>query len=411
MNKENEKKIFLFLISFLPISIIVGSSTSLINILLVCLIYLIFLINYKNFNFTKSNAIVLLLLCYLYLIFNSFISLDPKLGALRNFGFLRLIIFFLAINYFVYKFGNLNKIFKIWLLLFLLVIFDSFIEFYFGTNMLGFGADYGNRIVSFFKDEPIVGAYLNGFGFILIGYFFDNFYFKNNYSKFLFYLLIIIFFICLILTGERANTIKIIFGLTIFAYLNPYLNLKSKLMITLGMIFIFLFMFYNSKYIKYRYYEYFLTPIVESENRTDFLNNNIYVSLYKSGYEVFKNYPLFGVGNKNYRLETKDRNKNKKYKNNSHPHQIYLELVSEHGIIGATILLVIFFTLIFKNIKIIILSKNSVQLGAFSYLVSVFLPIIPSGSFFNDFNISLFFINLSILYASNPKTNIFEKKI
>ena len=151
-------------------------------------------------------------------------------------------------------------------------------------------------------------------------------------------------------------------------------------------------------------------PTTKDRLSYKYFSSNFF-DLYKSGYEVFKNYPLFGVGNKNYRLETKDRNKNKKYKNNSHPHQIYLELLSEHGIIGATILLVIFFTLIFKNIKIIILSKNSVQLGAFSYLVSVFLPIIPSGSFFNDFNISLFFINLSILYASNPKTNIFEKKI
>ena len=26
---------------------------------------------------------------------------------------------------------------------------------------------------------------------------------------------------------------------------------------------------------------------------------------YKSGYSVFKNYPLIGVGNKNYRVETK----------------------------------------------------------------------------------------------------------
>ena len=30
----------------------------------------------------------------------------------------------------------------------------------------------------------------------------------------------------------------------------------------------------------------------------------MYFQLYKSGFEVFKNYPIFGVGNKNYRIET-----------------------------------------------------------------------------------------------------------
>ena len=52
------------------------------------------------------------------------------------------------------------------------------------------------------------------------------------------------------------------------------------------------------------------------------------------------------------------------------------------------------------------------EIGAFVYLLSIFLPLIPSGSFFSDFNITFFFINLSLLYAVNKKTNIFyvEKK-
>ncbi len=64
----------------------------------------------------------------------------------------------------------------------------------------------------------------------------------------------------------------------------------------------------------------------------------------------------------------------------------------------------------FKNLKTIINSRNSIQLGAFSYLCSVFLPLLPSGSFFSDFNITLFFMNISIMYACNPHTNIFKKK-
>ena len=32
-------------------------------------------------------------------------------------------------------------------------------------------------------------------------------------------------------------------------------------------------------------------------------SGNLYAKLYRSGYDVFKNYPYFGVGNKNYRVE------------------------------------------------------------------------------------------------------------
>ena len=94
---------------------------------------------------------------------------------------------------------------------------------------------------------------------------------------------------------------------------------------------------------------------------------------------------------------------------NSHPHQIYFEFLSEHGIVGTTILLVIFFILIFKILRKISVRNNNIQLGSIIYLSIFFIPILPSGSFFNDYYSTLFWINLSLLYASNVKTNIFKK--
>ena len=45
---------------------------------------------------------------------------------------------------------------------------------------------------------------------------------------------------------------------------------------------------------------------------------------------------------------------NEDYFINNHPHQVYIEFLAEHGIVGTIILLSIIFTLIFKNLKIII---------------------------------------------------------
>ena len=56
------------------------------------------------------------------------------------------------------------------------------------------------------------------------------------------------------------------------------------------------------------------------------------------------------------------------------------------------------------------MSKNYIQIGSFIYLLINFIPLLPSGSFFSDFNLTLFMINFSIMYAVNDKTNIFYSK-
>ena len=110
-------------------------------------------------------------------------------------------------------------------------------------------------------------------------------------------------------------------------------------------------------------------------------------------------------------IETCDEDKHNKYDYYclTHPHQVYFEFLSEHGLFGTIICLSIIFYLIFCNIKVILINKNYIQIGALIYLLMNFLPLIPSGSFFSDFNIIFFMMNFSLLYAVNSKTNIFEK--
>ena len=136
----------------------------------------------------------------------------------RSFGFFRFILLFFVINYFFLKKDN-EKVLLFWFLVISIVTLDSFVEFFLGQNLFGYGgADkiYGDRIVSFFKDEPIVGAYLNGFIFIILGYLFNLSLKSKNYKNFILLFVSIIFIICIILTGERSNGIKAIIGFFIF---------------------------------------------------------------------------------------------------------------------------------------------------------------------------------------------------
>ena len=144
---------------------------------------------------------------------NLILSIDPTIGIYRNLGFLRIIIFFIAINYFLIEKKFMKKLLFFWLITLLVVVVDVFIEGFYGKNIFGYGGKYGgsggSRIVSFFKDEPIVGGYILGFYFLLFGFLLDKYKNKNQYLAFTFGL---IFLAAILITGERSNAIKAILG-------------------------------------------------------------------------------------------------------------------------------------------------------------------------------------------------------
>ena len=410
MNLVIRENFFLLLFSFLPVSIILGSSISLTNIILINLFFLLVLIFQKKLHFVNHISIKLILILYLYLIFNSFISQDYKVGLLRNIGFFRFIIFFIFVNYFFFYYKNDKKLLGFWSVILCTLIVDVFVEYFFDTNLISLGEKkefYGNRITSFFIDEPIVGAYLAGFIFLIFGYLL-----KRYNKKTIAFTFLLIAFISIIFTGERSNTLKVFSGIIIYFLLLDFLKFKTKLIIISLLFIIFGTVISQSEYLKVRYIGQFYDVIISKKNSQN-LEDNQYIKLYKSGYSVFKNYPLFGVGNKNYRVETCRENDNPQLRSNyvclTHPHQVYFELLSEHGIIGFILILSIFFFLMFKILKSVLMSRNYIQIGALTFVVINFIPFLPGGSFFSDFNITLFWINFSIMFACSEKTNIFAK--
>lgn len=363
----------------------------------------------------KNKPVLLLILLSFYLVLNTFVSLDPSNSATRNLGFVRFIIFFVAINYFFFKNNYKLSIFKPWLIIFSFFVFDVYFERFYGVNTLGFGAldsSHGPRIVSFFKDEPIAGAYINGFLFLILGYISLVLKKRGDFYKYFLLLFFVLFLISVLVTGERSNTIKAILGFSIFFLFLDFFKIKFKLLFFFLIISFISSVIIKSDYLKNRYIGQLYNNIIYEEKRDYFFENNVYIKLYRSGLSVFKNHPLIGVGTKNYRVATcgQEKSINKDYYCSTHPHQIYIEFLAEHGIIGSLISFSIFFYLIFKNLGKIIQSKNYIQIGAFIYILINFIPIIPSGSFFSDFNITFFMLNLSLMYAVSDKTNIFEIK-
>lgn len=423
--KISQNNIFFILFTLLPISIIIGPAVSLVNIIFIGAIYLFFFFKYNHLKHLSNNVTIkIFLILYLYLILNSLISLSFETSVLRNFGFVRFILLFLAINYLFYIDIKNLRAFYFWTVIFLVFIFDVYFEKIVGTNIFGWGAENmdgipqagsaigfdGNRIVSFFKDEPIAGAFINGFIFLVIGYLLMTSK-KKNFPLIITILFFVLSLVAVLITGERASTIKVFIGFFIFLFFLDFLKFRTKLLFLFILPSLIFVIISSSDYLKLRYKGQLYDFLSSKESRISTFENNIYINLYKSGFEVFKNHPLLGVGTKNYRIETcKKNNKNSKYVCITHPHQIYFELLAEHGILGFTLILSILFFLILRILKQILISRNYIQIGSFIYLLINFIPLLPSGSFFSDFNITLFMLNFSIMYAVNKKTNIFCSK-
>jgi O-antigen ligase len=86
---------------------------------------------------------------------------------------------------------------------------------------------------------------------------------------------------------------------------------------------------------------------------------------------------------------------------NTHPHNFYLHLLSETGIIGFMFFFLLFlfflYNLILNFYKIIKIRENKVNKMNFFFLLGLCLslfPLFPSGSFYNNWLLVLFYLNL-----------------
>ena len=89
-----------------------------------------------------------------------------------------------------------------------------------------------------------------------------------------------------------------------------------------------------------------------------------------------------------------------------HPHQVHFELLSELGLIGYLLFILVFINIIYKANKLFLKNKDQITLGGILFLIASFLPLIPSGSFFTTYGAILFWMNVAFVL---PKKNLIKK--
>ena len=83
-----------------------------------------------------------------------------------------------------------------------------------------------------------------------------------------------------------------------------FLSFRKKIIILILTFLSLILALNQSNYLKIRYFDQFIIHFTSKEKFQKFIHESDYFKLYRSGIAVYKNYPIFGVGNKNYRVET-----------------------------------------------------------------------------------------------------------
>ena len=245
---------------------------------------------------------------------------------------------------------------------------------------------------------------------------------KNFFYKFF----IIIFFINILglgilLTLDRMPYLIFFFSTFILLIIlkNYRIHLFASLILT---IFLFLVFFNNYKIVKNRYLS--LAGDLEIVKITKLFQKNIsvksispkniikeddnfkgdYLKIYNASLYIFLENPFLGTGLKSFLYECKKlQNNNKKsFTCSTHPHNIYLEILVNQGILGLLLLLLFIVILINNNYSKVIFSQTTIEkkilsIFFFSILISELIPIRSYGSIFQTVNGSIFWFLLSII--------------
>ena len=389
-----------FFFSAYPIAFLFGNFV--INLFLFIINFLLmlgFLKNSTSYKILNKSILYLLFFLFFSFLINLIFSNNIQLTYPRVLKFILIIGSIISFRHLLLTFENseINKLYKIWSIIFLIVIFDIIFELIFKSNMLGLKSFMPGRIASFAGHELNIGHYFSAFCLIFITYIYNHY--KNVSLK----IIMAIFLIAIsFVIGERSNFIRSFLIISLFVILIYEIDFKLKILTFSTLIAFFIIMLNFNPGYKLRYMSQF-TNILSKNGINYYLDNSIYGAHYNVSKEIFKDNKFFGAGIKNFRSESYDKkyddlNHSLNHKRaNTHPHQIHYEFLSETGLFGYLSFAVFIFFSFYLTIKNYIKDRNYYQLAAFFYVLISLLPLLPSGSFFSTYGSGLFWLNYAIM--------------
>lgn len=412
-----------FLIAIIPLSIILGNMAININVILICFIGL-FTFKKKVFLIEDKIYQILIWSFFLYLIIITFVNNLPlfsdntlyKSNFLKSIFYIRFLLLFLIITKLIETNNfKLNYFFISSAFFSSLLALDIIIQVIFGTDLIG-NKIYISKPSGFFGTENIAGGYLQKF--ILFFIFLIALRIKKNKNLFIL-ILFILFFIPIILTGNRMPALIYFFIILIYFFFEKkFKELLYSLIASILLVFFLLKFPLTERFeIQLKTFHKSSFEIITKAPQLFYYNNDEtinygtgYLVHFNTGVQIWKEKKIFGHGLKSFQLNCQFGGN---YTCNTHPHNYFIEMLVDVGLFGVAIMYLLIFIGISKFIKSYFYNfdiKNKLTLFPFfPILFFEFFPFRSTGSFFTTNNSVVIFLMLAIFLKYNNLINIYKK--
>ena len=431
----NTDKVFSILFALVPVLLITGPALPDITITFCAIYFLItFIFIKKKYNFITDNFFLVSIFFWFCILFISFFAYDKTKSFQDSIIFLRLLII-PTTAYFLF-FDSKKKIKFAITVIFICICFvltDTLFQFInynskdgFQRDLLGFIPKWYGRLTGPFGDELVPGAYVSKFG--LLGYLFFIFIKKIKYQKFLEIVYLSLLGLVCFASGERmamATFFLALFFLLIFLKKRRILLLFSIIVSFTLIVLCYKFHpFYNDyNIINSTHYhqgltieKFFYCHEGVSLKCSKILNlqpsfleiiknfsSSAYGEIYKVGLNMFLDNIFTGVGISNYQITCINIPKYNQimvnYECASHPHNTYIQWLSEGGLITFTsfiFLLSFIFSFLIKGTNQMVF-----KLIAIASMIILFWPIMSTGSLIKNWNGVLSFYIIGLCMSLN----------
>ena len=445
--KRIQEIYFNFLLIITPVCCLLGNLS--INVLIFfILLGGLFFFKTRLFKINlKENNLYIITLFFVFIILSTFFNLlqnGEHEDYIKSIFFLKYFLLILAVN-FLLREGIINLKY---------LLLSSFICSMFVASEVIFQYFINKKEVVYnstiFGEENIAGGYIQRFG--VLGVLSLIIFFKNKKPWFNFFTLFLFLFyiLAVILSGNRMPLIMFLLSLLLFGFFLK--NFRIPILMSFLILSVVGSIFWSlvdrdKNLIKNRYLSFYnnavnIIPNVvlelskgdypELQNKKDepfveywhkgerdqyeiIPSGSMHVIVYITAIDLWKDSKLIGSGIKSFRVNCLDKLHLPNRVCSNHPHNYYLEIMNDSGLIGFALFVFAAILLLWKNLKLLNqrnVHENKVLFSIIlSVLISFFVEIFPlrsAGSFFSTSSGFYIFLLFSILFSSE---NLLKKKI
>lgn len=371
-------------------------------------------------NYYKSTFFICFTIFWITIVSSSLLSSDVFYSLETSFFYIRFGFFALS-TWFLLKINPKIIIYFFYVLIFcfLILICDGFFQFYSKENIFGWPI-IETRISSFFKEELILGSYLSR----LLPLYFATLIFilqdsKKYFFKLVFFVTIFVLTEVLVFfSGERAAFFYInLSAIFILILSNQYKLLRVSVLFISFSLIIIISLFdnqYKSRIVDFTLDQINASTSLNRETKKYYIFSLEHENHYKSAMLMFNDNKIIGIGPRLFRKNCDKKEYIISFEScTTHPHNTYVQLLAEVGILGFAQIFLYFVIFLYISSKHLFLKfkrrkilLNDFQIALLSGAVITLWPFVPTGNFFSNWLNVVYYLPVGfLLFSLDTKNN------